>query len=43
MCWSLRVSLGSYAIVCVLSAALLRRNWQTDRWFALWLQKSCTV
>ena len=37
MCWSLRVSLGSYAIVCVLSAALLRRNWQTDRWFALWL------
>lgn len=37
MCWSLEVSLGSYAIVCALSAVLLRRNWQNDRWFALWL------
>lgn len=37
MCWSLPVSIGSYAIVCALAAVLLKRNWQTDRWFALWL------
>lgn len=37
MCWSLSVSVGSYAIVCVLAASLFYRNWSTDRWFALWL------
>ena len=37
MCWSLRVSLASYATVCALSALLWRRNWQTDRWFAAFL------
>jgi hypothetical protein len=34
MCWSLEVSLGSYAAVCALSALLWRRNWRGDRWYA---------
>ncbi|KAL4443988.1 hypothetical protein ABPG75_011725 [Micractinium tetrahymenae] len=34
MCWSLRVSLGSWALVAALAAFLWRRAWRNDRWFA---------
>lgn len=34
MCWSLRVSAASWAVVVAGSAALWCRNWGNDRWFA---------
>lgn len=34
MCWSLQVSLGSWALVGALSVFLWHRNWKNDRWFA---------
>lgn len=34
MCWSLRVSAVSWAIVACLSTFLWRRNWRNDRWWA---------
>jgi len=37
MCWSLNVSLGSWALVVALSALLWRRSYPNDRWFALFL------